>query len=488
MRNILFLIFKNPKLDFLDSYIYVYDFIKKRLNFFSDHNIEFIDKCDQKDIIENFCNKSDFIVVIDSCNPITDFDMVLHMIESLDKASFCVAIPDGAVPGTQVEYIINSNIIKKLKNHDYFNSINVRCFSQDKYNNQFNLFKYKRLKLFLLIIREIKNSYKMSINEFIQELEKEELFHKLVSFAENVELKKHINCPHCKGDIVSIPMTMSQSFCGYIPSSKPLYNECQVCGLVIMSPYIEVNQIHKIYDNFDKEDFVLSSNNPYHKLSARCDFNDIISLLPKKTRSLDIGGGIGNFSKFLKEYYPNWEITHSDFAIKENRELNKLNIKTRSINFLEEQIGINLYDLITAWEVLEHIPYEKLSDTLDNIYNSLSNNGIFMFSTPNFDSPLCKHNDFFAICQPFHYLVFGKKWIENFFKNNNKWEILSIRHCSDFLDDSTMWYDYASKTSPSMQLRATSILLKNLLESETNKKLLLEKGYGTEIIVTLLKK
>ena len=51
-----------------------------------------------------------------------------------------------------------------------------------------------------------------------------------------------------------------------------------------------------------------------------------------------------------------------------------------------------------------------------------------------------------------------------------------------------MWYDYASKTSPSMQLRATSILLKNLLEKETNKKLLLEKGYGTEIIVTLLKK
>lgn len=46
-----------------------------------------------------------------------------------------------------------------------------------------------------------------------------------------------------------------------------------------------------------------------------------------------------------------------------------------------------------------------------------------------------------------------------------------------------MWYDYAIKTSPSMQLRATSILLKNLLESETNKKLLLENGFGAEIIV-----
>ena len=63
-----------------------------------------------------------------------------------------------------------------------------------------------------------------------------------------------------------------------------------------------------------------------------------------------------------------------------------------------------------------------------------------------------------------------------------------MRPCSDFLDDASMWSDYANKTAPSFQLRAVASLLKTLLEVDKNKKILLDNMMGTEVIVTLMKK
>lgn len=38
------------------------------------------------------------------------------------------------------------------------------------------------------------------------------------------------------------------------------------------------------------------------------------------------------------------------------------------------------FDLITAWEVIEHLPPGELSTFANNVYNHLSNDGIFVFS------------------------------------------------------------------------------------------------------------
>lgn len=63
-----------------------------------------------------------------------------------------------------------------------------------------------------------------------------------------------------------------------------------------------------------------------------------------------------------------------------------------------------------------------------------------------------------------------------------------MRACSDFLDDSDMWCDYASKTAPSFQLRAVASILKVLIGDNENKKMLIDNNIGTEVIVTLMKK
>jgi hypothetical protein len=128
---------------------------------------------------------------------------------------------------------------------------------------------------------------------------------------------------------------------------------------------------------------------------------------------------------------------------------------------------------------------------LENIHRSLVPGGLFVFSTPDFDSPLCKSMDFFGLCPPFHYVVFGKKWLKACFSDSIDWELIELRSCSDFLDDALMWYDYGGRTAPTMQLRETSKVLRHIFSSDGSAPLkysLLQDAIGTEIIVTMRKR
>ena len=154
-------------------------------------------------------------------------------------------------------------------------------------------------------------------------------------------------------------------------------------------------------------------------------------------------------------------------------------------------IGKAHYDLITAWEVIEHVPYSRVAGFLDNVHDALAPGGYFVFSTPNFDSPLCKSFDFYAICPPFHYLVFGERWLRKYFASSDKWRYCDPRACSDFLDGAVLGFDYGVKTCPSIQLRGMSSVLEDIFRLGPSKVLrrgLLQQGIGTEVIVTLQKR
>ena len=480
MHDINFIIIENERLNFENSVVKVKQFITRRLNYFNAKSINFTKSTLLIEKIKMLSNKADYIAVIDIMNPIVDIELLKYAKETLEKTKEKVIVVEGAVPGTQFEYLLGPSV------DSIRDELLLYYFSQEKYNNQFNLYKYKRLKMFLILNKLIEDMPELSIDALMNKLCKMEIFERLAAFGEDINIKYYDVCPHCGGNLISLPMRMSQAFCGYIPNSRPLYHKCIKCNLVL-SPYIENEKGYLIYDKWDKQDFVISHNNPYNSKSTRCNLEIIVDKLPEKVRCIDLGGGMGNYSKYLKMSFPDWEITHSDFSIKQNQELEDMGIQTKALNFLQDEIGRNEYDLITAWEVIEHVPYEKIEFMLDNIYSALYGGGYFVFSTPNFDSPLCKMNDFYAICPPFHYLCFGEKWLLDFFHSKPQWKIISYKACADFLDDSDMWCDYMSRTAPSFQLRATADVLKLLLTKEENKKLLLNNNIGTEIIVVLQK-
>jgi SAM-dependent methyltransferase len=500
--NYSFVLVDSKRLDFRDSRQTVHAFIKNRLAHFSIGQFKFIDSWNELsdtmfESLEISKETNGFIAVIDTLNPFIDFDLIYECASLLDRTKKVSCLTEGAVPGTEpyrVYSIANfrnctraQHIEKSSFNLDLWPIATFKSVAQTKYNNQLNLYKYKRLKLFIALIENAKDIFSKSIVEIFEILSSKEIHQMLVGFGEDVKLEHHENCPHCSARLHPLQNTMSQPFCGYLSNELPIYHECESCGLVVASPFIDADDLHKMYDVWDKQDFVASTNNPYTEESVRCDFTTIVNYLPEKTRSLDLGGGIGNFSKFLSRKFPKWDITHSDFEIKAKVEGS---IQNRTLNFTRDPIGVEQYDLITAWEVIEHIPFHLFKFVLENIYRALKPGGFFKFSTPDFDSAACKSFDFYALCPPFHYTVLSRSWIERYFENSKQFSIFDQSSCSDFLDDASNWYGYGEKTAPSSAVRNTASVLKAIFEFDTDgriKKHLLEQGFGTEICITLRK-
>ena len=432
------------------------------------------------------------IVVADMMNPFCDMELVSSMSEVLNRTGAAFSLCEGAVPGTGVITVLDvaawSDRASSFRLADLLGGPVVRWETQARYNNQLNLYKYKRVKLFLALTKKFPDLHSLGITEFMEFLTTKDAFSLLTCFGDDLRQLEYAQCPHCEGHLSPLVNTMSQPFCGYLPNDRPLYKECESCGLVVQSPSIHEDDVSSIYDKWDKQDFIASANNPYNSNSIRCDFSSILKHLPDNTRSLDLGGGVGNFTKFLHQSYPNWEVTHSDFAIKAKA---SDGVNVRTLDFTRNEIGKHQYELITAWEVIEHVPYHKLSFILKNIWEALTPGGFFVFSTPDFDSPLCKSFDFFALCPPFHYLVFGQRWLQNYFTESLDFEIFEVKHCSDFLDDAINWYDYARQTAPSMALRGTAELLHAVFKQDEDKRIrnhLTSASIGTEIVMTLRKK
>ncbi|MBM4229831.1 MAG: class I SAM-dependent methyltransferase [Gammaproteobacteria bacterium] len=435
----------------------------------------------------------EYVVLMDLMSPFTDLDLVVHMTEVLSRTGQLYARCDGAVPGTEVHAILPITSLAAfspfaLSSLDSGAGTTVRWETQSKYNNQLNLYKYKRIKIFLALTERFDDLPHLSLSALMARLAEDDAFVLLSTFGDGLRQFNYNSCPHCNGHIEPLPNTMSQPFCGYLPVTRPVYHECEACGLVVQSPSVHEDDVQFIYDKWDKQDFVASTNNPYTSDSIRCDLSKILHTLPTKTRTLDLGGGIGNFSKFLRTAYPEWDVTHSDFEIKA---IASEGVRARALDFTREPIGRAQYELITAWEVIEHVPYHKLRFVFENIAAALAPGGYFVFSTPDFDSPVCKSFDFYALCPPFHYLVFGERWLRNYFLDSKHFEIFDVKHCSDFLDDALNWYGYGGKTCPSMAIRSTADLLRAVFEMDVDKKIrnrLAADGFGTEIIMTLRKK
>lgn len=497
MQSIRFVVIRHRRLEFGRAAAVVEAFVTRRLKTAGMADVRFVDDVElARDFTDAMIQQSPtgYIVLSDIMNPLVDCDLVRAMVDCLERNEAAVCLCDGAIPGTEVELVVDASKLRSIP-RDFSRSelriVRKRWSSQEQHNNQFNLYKYKRLKVFLQLVQRLDDMHEMSIDDFVRALERDDIFAMLAAYGEDARLVWHDKCPHCSGALAPLPMRMSQPFCGYLPTSRPLYHECERCSLVIASPTVHEDDVPLVYDAFDKQDFVASLNNPYDGKSPRCDFSAFKNELPANARCIDLGGGIGRFSQFVKATYPNWSVTHADFAIKRNDHLAEQGIETRELNFLKQRIGSESYDLITAWEVIEHIPYHRLSAFLDNVLDALRPDGYFMFSTPNFDSPLCRSFDFFAMCPPFHYLVFSESWLREFFSKSDRWRYCQPRVCSDFLDDAVMWCSYGAKTCPSFQLRAASSVLESIFTLDDSKVLrrqLLQRGIGTEVIVTLQKR
>ena len=153
-----------------------------------------------------------------------------------------------------------------------------------------------------------------------------------------------------------------------------------------------------------------------HNLYAKnkWDYDEAVKIVKKyKPQSLmDIGCGYGYFLEKIKNAVPN--IAGSEFNPAAINVCKSKNIKLYTTNLREVP---EKFDLITAFQVLEHVKDTK--DFIENCLNLLNDNGHLLFVTPNPDGELIKYNPGILELPPHHCCDISKEAYEFIAKTYN---------------------------------------------------------------------
>lgn len=333
----------------------------------------------------------------------------------------------------------NKNLISNLKNED----IEVMLQISDTL----------KLSVFLKLIKKglpIKDNL-YSIVEF---LKKPEIKKEVFRLFKNVRLKTLEKCEFCGGVLINLDKPVTQPVIGFLFMDESYYKICNNCGLVVLNPRVVDNELGDLYDK----------NYTNNRVGLRFPANllDICLKYAKQENGklLDVGGSIGDFCIEFKKHKPKWNVDLIDIS-SEAVEI----AKNRGVNaFVGDICKSNLekdyYDLITMWEVIEHIPIEKGIKMFNKIYSLLTPGGIFLFSTPNYDSFLSRVFDEYHDAVPFHIYVFSESFLKKFIKKT-LFSTIDIKITNSV--DLTGWTNYLARSTSSKQLRKLAEINLNML-------------------------
>jgi 2-polyprenyl-3-methyl-5-hydroxy-6-metoxy-1,4-benzoquinol methylase len=445
-------------------------FIVRRHQHFGAQRVEFDD-----------LSRADGVILhISAENPLTDFRSVEQGLALMQAGATLVKV-EGAVPGTNFERLERSGSTKRREQ-------TVLAGTQLRLNNQFNLRKIKRQKMFRILVAREPELWKFDIDELDRAVKRQHVHLALYGVSENFVEEK--SCPACgSGEMSPLYGRASQPVIGYVSPDIPLYFQCRACGLGFMTPRVSSDRVEELYDDYDAADGAMPVEmiaaaliSPKHTVALRF----AASAIPANARVLDLGGGSGRFSLHAKQEMPHWSVVHSDFAVRQNPHLTDRGIETRTINIVEDEFGKDEFDLITAFEVIEHLDYRSFVGLVAKLKQALRPGGCFLLTTPDLDSPLIRAFDFFNAYAPHHLLLFSRSWLETFFSQSDSgFEIVEIASAADLLDDGAAYFDYYALTSPTDQLRSSATLLKHLLSDNRTREAALAEGYGSEVIVVV---
>lgn len=175
------------------------------------------------------------------------------------------------------------------------------------------------------------------------------------------------------------PICLSKKKEDYITKEDLIYSRCRKCDLVFSE-----KQPKDINDIYSSSSYLKTQINAYDK-SRKFRIKNFaverIKILKKYKKNgslLDFGCGTGWFLEEARKHYDVTGIEYSDsirhwlktkFKITSFKEIDKLKKK---------------FDLITAFDVIEHVPNPL--EFLINLKRKLKKNGIILIYTPNVDS------------------------------------------------------------------------------------------------------
>ncbi len=219
------------------------------------------------------------------------------------------------------------------------------------------------------------------------------------------KLTTHAKSPRVRLDAARKPVPCN--LCGgsqtepYCPGNGLGLVRCQNCGLVYVSPRPDPNELYALYGETyfhnDESGVVGYSNYIADEGNIRQTANRRLNLLERYVqpgRMLDVGCAVGFFLDVARQH--GWQVEGldvSNFAVEYARE--RFGLSTRTGSFTGLEFAPDSFDLVTMWDVIEHVPDPKAY--IHKAAAVLRSGGVLALATPDIDSLPAK--------------LTGKRWV-----------------------------------------------------------------------------
>lgn len=368
-------------------------------------------------------------------------------------------------------------------------------------NVQLEINRLKRRKIFFALLAAKPDFHLLPIDSVFEYLASTEGTDFVIGYGENLALDRYEACPNCdNASTTAIRPGNSQPRIGYLTRNSSYYEHCGACGLVFLARVLPEAELYRLYDWYDKEGTTVvdeASFEPEAVLSTPYARNFALALdlvgdrVPADAATLDLGGGSGHFSLTAKLRYPGWQCSSVDFECDYAVPfLAKRGITAWSADFLGDELPAGSYDLISMFEVLEHLRVERLKLVWDKISRALKPGGHFVFSTPDFYSDFARATDFWVAFVPHHLTVLSVQVLRPMWEAAGL-ELVIADAESLLFSDGYGDFTYGSDYHSSMAARAEAAIMDRLLQLPPARGALREwmreTASGGEMIVVLRK-
>lgn len=166
--------------------------------------------------------------------------------------------------------------------------------------------------------------------------------------------------------------------------SKDQIVKCKNCGLIYVNPRIQPEKIIEGYSEGSDEKFISQAEGREKTFTRSLK---IIEKYVPKGKLLDIGTAGGSFLAAAKKR--GWQV----FGIEPNKWLCDWGKKNYGIEIKQGTLEKNnfepgTFDLVTLWDVLEHVP--DPTDTLTRVNKLLKTNGTLVVNYPDIGSSVAQ--------------------------------------------------------------------------------------------------
>jgi 2-polyprenyl-3-methyl-5-hydroxy-6-metoxy-1,4-benzoquinol methylase len=202
------------------------------------------------------------------------------------------------------------------------------------------------------------------------------------------------NCPSCGQNDFEVLFESNMQGCDFREAVDTVYMilggkhgrhvKCRNCHLIYVNPIEKMSKINEAYFQRKSVDASIIRESRLRATQAQVE---LIKKCKNGTRLLDIGCGEGFFLfSASKAGYTTKGIEISQDAAEYARREFGLDIEAKP--FEELRFPENHFDVVTLWQVLEHVPYPL--QILKEVQRILKPGGLLAVSTPNIEGTLAK--------------------------------------------------------------------------------------------------